>query len=218
MAKIVLIWNNHPGESPVTLPMARKLKVKLEKKGHEVRIEKVPFKSTLYGFDQKTVQDFLSLTKKVRKQVASKFPDHFIIDLHTTPDKILEAPRRISKWRMQTLGVGLEEPKKRPLLEKQGTRIYFLEMPAAYRDASPGLKSIEKKRATLAFWRHKIYYLKQADLKASKAANYLSPLAVRKFAHVIDTAVNTDLGIYRKPRRPPFKKKPKSKRSRRGKR
>ena len=48
--------------------------------------------------------------------------------------------------------------------------------------------------------------LKVADLKKTKASNYLTPLAVRKLVHSIDRAVNTQVRVlemgkgYRTPR------------------
>ena len=95
--------------------------------------------------------------------------------------------------------------------------LYALEMPAVYRPAEADLLALIEKipRVSGFGWGSKphplarSYFMRTADLKQTRAANYISPKTLAKITHLFDTTANTYLGRYRKPRGKPFRPKAK---------
>jgi len=231
MAKIVLCWNWHVNESPVTGSLAKLLKPLLESRGHEVVIKKVPFRDSFHGMHKEDSMISLSTegTSGKHEQFFNKIerenPDSIILDLHTTALKnmliaLKQADegffRKVSRWKARTLD-------SRPQLfdtippilifpSGTGARCLTVEIPFEHRAISKPLRSLGKKtiKSSKKSGETSIvnrYFTDQADLKKTKAANFLSPTVVRKLAHLIDDTVNTEAGVYRRPRGPKYQKK-----------
>jgi len=220
MASIVLLWNADPNESSVTKELALKLKEAIESRDHKVSIVKVPFKYSIHsrysrlgmvGVERDTLanpgsSDFVNT-------LAEKQPESFFIELHTTPSNIYRQstglPTKIKKWKTG------EEPDTVYVQEKQlsirkmiyGTylnRYFVVEMPAEYKKARTVFRRLLEKGGSPMQMLEK-YFSHETDLRATKSANFLSPLIVRKLAHQIDSTVNTAIGKYKRPKRPPNK-------------
>ena|SRR3989344_4204826 len=205
MEKIFLIWNIHPNESPVTKPLAEKLKPLLEKRGFEIQIVKIPFSQTIPG---KYLQGEYSFhpTDEWIKAFRLEHPGAFVIELHSTPDYDMfdqfytEKPRDLKKirnWRAAEYVLWLSKGELE--LHHGDLRHYAIEIPAVYRDAPPGLYAL----TAHADPRHYKYLRRVADAKESQRKNYLDPLAIRKLAHLIDATLKTAMKKYRQPRFPP---------------
>lgn len=215
MAKIFLAWNTHRDESPVTEQMAERLKTVLEKKGHDVRIVEIPWRMSTWGHFTEYTKWAESLGKRSRvllKKLYRKNPGAFIFDLNCTPNEkyfsagIVPMGRKITRiknWKARETEKGYNaiahlqifpDPLGRP-------DVWAVEFPAAY----------AQHPKSLGRYLHSHYVggasEKDANLKASESMNFLSPLVVRKLAHLIDSNVNTRLKRYRETRGEKFKPK-----------
>lgn len=209
MAHIILTWNFHLTESPVDEELAKKLESDLIKRGHTVDIKEIP-----KGTPTKPVNPWA-----VINDLLNSNPDSFVFDLHSSPRKkefyIKEhqfqnalKPKKSkarldpTRWKEQ-LEVRSSYPYGYHMVVNAPNRFFVVEIPAIGKEISKG---IEQFRGTERL-PYRGGYTKEADLKASNEANFLSPLVIRKLGHLIDTTVNTQLGIYRKPRGDPFLRK-----------
>ncbi len=224
MAEIVLIWNTHLNESAVTKVFAEKLKINLERRGHIVHIEKTPS-----DYSEHKCIDALNYAPKSDEfiqHVRDRHPRAQIISVHTTPDYrlLVSAPgqKKLDFKKMKNLRAVQSPNRNTPegqiiLLPNNGPLLdgfYTLEVPAKYRTASNTLKAMHAKQVpephmfnAPARQRIERYFSTQADLKATRTANYLNPEVIGKTAHLIDTVVRTESGEYHTPRRQDHKKR-----------
>jgi len=212
MTKIILVWNTHPNESAVTLPLARLLKQALEKRSFEVRIQKIPFARTFHG----ARRDGDLFPRKSRRcgfieEIQKRNKNCFIIDLHSTEDKIYfehakNPDPEVAKGDPKKWSVGISmHPNIKGATKDVAFEIgyenmfrYTLEVIAKYRRSS-GVFS--KLQAPFCFEYGELqqkYFSRQADLKATKATKYLSPVLLRKIVIAINKAIKTDLRITNK--------------------
>ncbi|VVC00108.1 Uncharacterised protein [uncultured archaeon] len=206
MAKIVLLWNTHRNENQVTREMAALLRERLAKLGNEAEVFMVPDEITMFGHysgparENKFFIDSINYAENILPLVRRQFPGCAIIDLHTTPQEQVLQPvpgqkrdvnlRKIKNWRA-SVGKAFNPTMEGQLEIRPFEGGYIVEMPAHYSVAGRELLAARPN------YRHAHYFERQADSRASKAANFLSPGVVAKLAHLIDTTVKTDLGIYK---------------------
>ena len=163
MAKIVLVWNRHPGESPVTLPLAKLLKTNLEKRGYEVKIER--FRHNKSG---KKITDDLDHVPDFLK----KYPDSVIVDLHSGPYVSNRKVKPGKELRISySYGNPFEIENSWPEITRRNKRFYQIEFP-----------SIEDFSKT---------WVLRANLKKTKAENYFSGIVIRRIAYAIDRVVKS---------------------------
>jgi hypothetical protein len=212
MAEIILLWNVHPNESAVTYRFAKKLKAELESRGrsHTVRLEKILPKDTIVGktrAGQPYAKDMGDAWMQARRQ-RGEIKDAFVIELHTTPVEGWKGnlPSHIRKWTTSNEGVPWNLSGSQIELMRLDYLHFLLELPAHYVAANQNLL------LDLILWdesggsaRRRKYFERQASLKLSNAANFLSETVVRKAAHLIDSEIRLQTGKALFPRRPPHK-------------
>ena len=133
------------------------------------------------------------------------------------PRKYQQNPKLLTKpknWKAEEFRINesrLNQDKSGQLeIYARSQGIYSVEIPAVYKPSPRNLRqkvkanfgSLVSPQSSL-IPRIYLYFKKNADRKASETANYLSPMVVRKLAHLIDTTINRDHGVYRQPRRAP---------------
>jgi len=199
--------------------MAARLKEQLSKPPYKNNVEifGAPDELTLFGFYTKTpeghFEEYRAYCTELIPHVKSLFPNSVIIDLHATPASRMLIPvpgqnpktnlSRIGKWRAAENELGNFSFKGQLELRQTNLEgVYLVEMPAAYRPAGQGFRSLAPKDAF-----HQEHFIHVADLKKSKRSNYLQPEVVSKLAHLINQRVKTDLHIYRAPRRESHRKR-----------
>ncbi|MBU2476175.1 hypothetical protein KKG83_01760 [Candidatus Micrarchaeota archaeon] len=181
MAKIILVWNTHPTESAATLPVARLLKTDLEKRGHKVSIQKVPFIKTLHGSSNQTESN-------VAQTFSKQYPESFVIDLHAGPDDKLVLPHRRGKpkkLRTEYTSTFFSDFTKNAPALARSDNLYFLELPAKFTES----RGIFKRKSQNVKDSIKHRFERQADLKQTKASNYFTERVIRKIGHKIDDAI-----------------------------
>ncbi len=227
MPKIALVWNTDPNESAVTYSLARLLKIELEKRKFNVEIVKAPLMNTRHGN-----KNYPSSYWQWTEQLTKRFFGDVIIELHTTLDSHLIKPYKSRKyWRRPELlfrrpknWSATFDQESDGLLKTSGeisienfdnetpdrhapTKIFILEVPAKYKPMpTPWKKRFDKWHAEARYGypsETERYFVRQADLKGTKRANYLSPAVIGKVVHLIDEVVKITAGIYRYPRQPP---------------
>lgn len=95
MAKVVLVWNEHPTEVVAGFH-ARKVAQLLRKRGHEVVVEKIPVSETNYGIVRASANS-AELTKRLRKlthslEIARRFKEKhkaFAFNFHASKASVL---------------------------------------------------------------------------------------------------------------------------------
>lgn len=224
MAEIILVWNVHTNESPVTREMALKLKENLTQRGHKARIIKYPDELTIqhifknmgphnneieehnanyHGFNKvgKSHQVFM-------RDLKEKNPNSLIISLHTALDngeyydslKLTKGKRKPKNWKTEISGnrKASAEIVLIPFFSiftgKESDRAFQLEMPAKYRKEQKGLTQIFEHNETLKLNKVGMYFTREANLRETRVANYLSPTLVRKASHVISNLANRTVG------------------------
>ncbi|VVB99304.1 Uncharacterised protein [uncultured archaeon] len=234
MAKLVLLWNTHPNESPVTLPLAKLLKVDLQNRGCEVLIQKIPTAYSLFGHVARNGAETNYLRGTHNPYVtklAKIFDGWTLIDLHTTPGEMLirnspnlvgKNPAKTRHWRVGEFA-GSHGPIFFAAYTLSTGTVFVLELPAKYKLANRNQYKLKFPRDPTQsidrMWQsfsgktspreveefQGDYYFTIADFKATKAANCLGPEIISKIGHYIDTKVKTRLGAYHLPRRPSHK-------------
>lgn len=216
MANIVLTYGYHPSETSVTQELAFRLQQRLASKAYsnDVVIFKIPYAWTMNAILSRlgthhykdTEYNDVRNTYAVAQKVKEMFPGSIIIDLHCAPDEMQLKPSYTQKK-----GINLKKIKNWQITDPiQGHRAqleifkgyggsghYTIEIPARYRPM--------KQKLFPDVSDDDIYLAREADFEASKAFNYLNPEVIGKVAHLVDTTVNTDLGVYRKPRNYPHR-------------
>jgi len=199
MDKIILLWNVHANEGPVTEEMAKLLKTNLEKKGHKIEIIEAPEEYRAHRRYSDAFRASLGAKNdgwgfKLRSKFP--FPGSSIIELHVSHLAKMVRPlntasrTKTSRWKTIHMPKIQSPQIVRPLeLITNMPGWHILETPAKHETGV--LHNLNDK----------------AVLKTSKAANCLSPIVVKKVAHLIDSVVNTEQGVYHKPRRPLRQKK-----------
>ncbi len=83
MAKVVLVWNEHPTEVVAGYHARKVAKILKEKYGHEVILEKIPVRETNYG-----------IVRRVGKGVEPKRAAQELVDLEISLEKAAKAARK----------------------------------------------------------------------------------------------------------------------------
>jgi hypothetical protein len=215
MAEIVLLYNHDLNETEVTRELAKILRFHLKSRGHKVRVVELP-KECSSHYTMKIAPEERRKSNPFKNFISalkSNSPQAIVVDLHTTPDSEWLPqflPKRdfskIRKFRAESFED--QWPISRPNIGPIGLDflpnygIYYAEIPAKYIEASEEIQKLAPKPGSISFWNlRQHYYFQQADLRKTKAANYLSRLVIRKLAHLIDQTANTLNGRYRVPRR-----------------
>jgi len=215
--KIVLVWGVHPNESAVTEYLAKKLKPLLELKSFDVEIIKYPEDLTLHKIIQNPNNNSDSVEKITINnyklfftQIRNKYPNHAIIDLHTTPESRVLKKTLIRKPKFWKANVSEDFGNSKPLLiltplhrELLLSNIYAFEMPSKFKKARPNWAVYKRTSKNIT----DPYFDIEADLPATLNTGYLSQLVFAKLVHIIDTIIKTRLEIYHVPRTKPFKPK-----------
>lgn len=233
MAKIILLWNPDPNESAVTLPLGRLLKKDLEKRGNHVQLVKMPFEHSIYAeFARNERAKFTSDWNEMLKQKVknehnwiNRFQEQnenaTIIELHTTPDRIMLKPAegqhgdrltKIRNWRaihqnnLMFIEGQLVFSAQVSLHRIGGRKEYAIEIPASY-VPSKGIiaKQFQAVPNHLENQRVGRYFTDQTDARTTKKQNYLAPRVVRKLGHLVDETLKREQGITRQPRRTPHR-------------
>ncbi|MFH1240279.1 MAG: hypothetical protein V1672_03605 [Candidatus Diapherotrites archaeon] len=228
MAEIILVWNVHTNESPVTREMALKLRENLTERGHEVRIIKYPDELTFQHLFKnlerhKDERDRFNANYDCLNKVQDSHmnflrnleednPNSMIIDLHTTWDKHYDSLKKgklkPKEWKTKIYngeghyrqfgeGAEIEFISSKPM-NKKLSRVYTLEIPAKYREEQRGLKQVYENNEYLKSKRKDTYFTHEANLIETRAANYLTPIFVRKSAHFIDGLAKRSVGHLKK--------------------
>ena len=163
-------------------------------------------------------------------------PRAFVLDLHSSPVEgyRFHKPRasKVKFWSTKpeiakSTSAPISNPRFNPTLKPGASMLVFgelslpqifkhpsyfvVELPAAYRASRKTWSKLKPRVFDIWFSGPDSYHWFgiEADLKKTKAANFLSPTTVAKLSHAIDRTVNTRLGVYGKPRRMPFRPKAK---------
>lgn len=202
MANIVLVWNYHINESPITNPMARKLKQELERRGHSVIISPVPLGKSFHG--QIEQHHPWRAEEETEKYVAELYKKHpaannqpvFVFDLHGTPSTLYKhalgnlGMENVHDWQVDTdSGRAIKAHLKVAPKEKH-EHAFTVEMPYEMRDSPsrhllrrmPGAKIPENMQ------HYRQYFTEQADMPKSAKNEYLSDIVVKKLASAIEVA------------------------------
>ena len=205
MVSIILLWNVHPNESPATLPMARKLKQALERKGHEVEIRKVPFSATLQG-QVKKMRSGLKLVGpsdlRIILNLATTNKDHLIFDIHTTPIEVYQYfgifSEKPEKWRSVYTPYSSRQARSTLEINKTweyGENVYTIEFPAIYKPSHRNLRKIFKGPPHDPA---KPYFFGQADPVATQKAGVFSETTIRRLTGTIEKIIGQHKELHRK--------------------
>jgi hypothetical protein len=180
---IVLLWNRHLNESPVTQPFAKNLQTALTTRGYFVTVEK---RSPGFPFSEDSWSGHV-------------YPENtIVIELHTTPvsEYRHEINSKVKKWQARAhffFSHGNVNPTDISL-DAIDNHHFYLEIPGRYQIAHKNLLRRKHERVPADYT---CYFEGQASLKASNAANFLSETVVRKAAHLIDETIKRVLGLRR---------------------
>ena len=212
--RVILVWNAHINESPVTFQMARLLKAELEKRGIAARIVKTPYKkSQSFEFRQNRKPGLDEWFKQPNKEfphnLAIENSKSLVIDVHCSPIETFRVA-----FRGEQLGVKTLQPSKHwkaKIMELAPTSLtpltlshiqdneYFIEFPAIMKEAPNALQALKPKPTGKNQPRGARYFERIADLNATKAAQMFTPLVVKKLAHLVEAEAKMRAGIFKKP-------------------
>jgi hypothetical protein len=220
MAKVVLLWNEHPSEN-VGGYHARRCAELLRKKGHEVVIEKVPFTDTIHGkllagtprqaaeaFAQEHVRNLSN-----RRLIAEYEKKHGapVFSFHTTPcdawgEPSNTPPEKFNVW------VGSDEGDDRHCSDEiqfyRRNNNYYVELPAVYHEIS-GIQNRRKRLNEVTneliglvgpYRYHQmaehspIYHLLVSKIRRPEQKKYLDPAITEKIAAAIDELISNRAG------------------------
>ncbi|MDP3741967.1 MAG: hypothetical protein Q8R15_01495 [Candidatus Micrarchaeota archaeon] len=212
MAKVVLVWNEHPTEVVAGFHARKVAKILREQYGHDVKISKIPVKTTSYGIlhDQDTpLQD--RLTHLVSHFTSEELTNYFakktgmlIFNFHSTEAaRMAEATiRKPHDFRISARDSG--KPKGELEVLNIGKNAFIVETPAHFRllpgkvrrrtnvplirvGASEIAKRLRTKKEKIRFVNKfdDIYQEKVSPLGSTRQQKYLHPAISEKIAQAI---------------------------------
>ena len=213
MAKVVLVWNEHPTEVVAGFHCRKVAEILKKKYGHEVVIEKIPAKETNYGIvtkepDKKTALQKLNDLKHsidIAKEYADKH-NTFAFNFHASPTTAFEKATIKSPKKFQ---VGQRHPQEWGPYPFEitfenipGTAHFVVEVPAEVRRLPEKLKEkneaelhktameqqlspIIHSYAKLSNLLRRVYFTEQMGLKNPGQRRYLKRMISEKIAYAI---------------------------------
>ncbi len=223
MAKIVIVWNEHPTEVVAGFHARKVAKILKEKYGHEVQVKKLPVKESNYGItrDEKIIaREAVTRLKQLPNSIErykSTEPAAFVFNFHNSGALIMgqARKRKLSQFRIGSgnldddgLGFGLNATEI--LLEHRPSikNTFIIELPAFYRRIKgkagkpKHLKDMHKYLDTDEGWfdlavEHNIspgHQTEVTPLQHPKQQKYLHPAISEKIAAAINGRI---IGLFK---------------------
>lgn len=122
MAKVVLVWNEHPTEVVAGLHARKVAKILREKYGHEVVVKKIPAKETIYGVLD--IRDSAKAAWHIRNRRSSLDITKEIAERHHAPAFNFHATSAIkvaeaNKYKPDKFRIGEKELAESPMMNRE---------------------------------------------------------------------------------------------------
>ncbi|MFH0714093.1 MAG: hypothetical protein V1722_00430 [Candidatus Micrarchaeota archaeon] len=214
MAKVVLVWNEHPTEVVAGFHARKVAEILREKYGHEVILEKIPVSETNYGIIRDEPSPKVAAERLAKLKGSSLIAEDYArkygapaFNFHASPTMAQGQSGRKPAWRFK---VGKTDPTKRTWTQheidflpwKQGT---VIELPGElYASGAGSLGRMEVKRTRVEDEAKKLqgdakivaemasqinYVSLSMPLHEETQKKYLSPIISRKIAAAIHKQV-----------------------------
>ena len=214
MAKVVLVWNEHPTEVVAGFH-ARKVATILRKKyGHEVVMEKIPVKETVHGILRRESTK-IAVKKLIEARDSEEFAREAVLkhktcafNFHASDEKIMGQAinRKPSDFRIGEFSLSDTRNNTEITLNRYpNQKHYIVEMPGIYFPLKTKLRKAQEKRRnaalkankrTVPFWfraeqaLRQNYHLNRMPLAHKKQQKYLHPAISEKIAAAISKIIS----------------------------
>ncbi len=205
MAKVVLVWNEHPTEVVAGFHARRVAKILREKYGHEVIVEKIPPGETNYGIVRR--ENPKQAAKKLAKLPSSfsitaryaKKHDTFAFNFHASivsqlGDANAMAPEhfRVGTFKTRELSPDSPYPSEIAIEGNPTARHYIVELPGVYSDIGKRIRERNREQVKRVF--KQLFSLKQRLSRRAIGetnpgyhynATKLAPVQQKKYLHPV---------------------------------